>query len=271
MGVRPGHRLRGGLGAFVLPIDWLQGAGLAGVVLGFGGSTVLILVVGLVYATAIRALPRTGGGVLFAVLSAGRIPGFIAGWSLALGYIGIIAMNASAVSLIFRVTFPGLLSHGKLLEVAGWEVYLAEVLVSILFIWVFALLNMKGVEFSGRFQFWAVVTMLTCIAVLGVSAVYAFLTKNIELPAAVPSGQSPLTSVVVILAIAPWALSSKVPLVRAWAAILRSPDLMDNPPLHGAGVGPPAGCRGRRTRMGGGLHLSDSTGSIRRCATPGRR
>lgn len=174
-------------------------------VLGFGGSTLLILVVGLVYATAIRALPRTGGGVLFAVLSAGRIPGFIAGWSLALGYIGIIAMNASAVSLIFRVTFPGLLSHGKLLEVAGWEVYLTEVLVSILFIWVFALLNMKGVEFSGRFQFWAVVTMLTCIAVLGVSAVYAFLTKNIELPAAVPSGQSPLTSVVVILAIAPWA------------------------------------------------------------------
>lgn len=51
-----------GWGAFVLPFDWLQGAGLAGVVLGFGVATVLILVVGLVYATAIRALPRTGGG-----------------------------------------------------------------------------------------------------------------------------------------------------------------------------------------------------------------
>lgn len=53
-------------------------------------------------------------------------------------------MNASAVTLIFRVTFPGLLSHGKLFEVAGPDVYLAEVLVSILFIWVFALLSMKG-------------------------------------------------------------------------------------------------------------------------------
>ena len=194
-----------GWGAFVLPFDWLHDAGLAGVVLGFGIATVLILVVGLVYATAIRALPHTGGGVLFALFSAGRIPGFIAGWSLALGYIGVVAMNASAVTLIFRVTFPGLLSHGKLFEVAGWEVFLAEVLVSILFIWVFALLNMKGVEFTGRFQFWAVVTMLTCIAILGVSAVYAFLTKDIELPAAVPPGQSLLTSVFVILAIAPWA------------------------------------------------------------------
>ena len=66
-------------------------------------------------------------------------------------------------------------------------------------------MNMKGVEFSGRSQFWAVVTMLTCIAVLGVSAVYAFLTQDIELPAAVPPGQSLLTSVFVILAIAPWA------------------------------------------------------------------
>ncbi|MEW1965648.1 hypothetical protein AB0302_09695 [Micrococcus sp. NPDC078436] len=70
-----------GWGAFVLPFDWLQGAGLAGVVLGFGIATVLILVVGLVYATAIRALPHTGGGVLFALFSARRIPGFIAGWS----------------------------------------------------------------------------------------------------------------------------------------------------------------------------------------------
>ena len=34
---------------------------------------------------------------------------------------------------------------------------------------------------------------------------YAFLTKDIELPAAVPPGQSLLTSVFVILAIAPWA------------------------------------------------------------------
>ncbi|MFF5021207.1 amino acid permease [Micrococcus luteus] len=164
----------------------MHDAGLAGVVLGFGVATVLILVVGLVYATAIRALPRTGGGVLFALFSAGRIPGFIAGWSLALGYIGIGAMNASAVTLFFRVTFPGIPSHGKLFEIAGWEVYLAEVLVAILFIWVFALLNMKGVDFPERFQFWAVVTRLTCIAVLGVSAVYAFLTTDIELPAAVP-------------------------------------------------------------------------------------
>ena len=124
---------------------------------------------------------------------------------MALGYIGVVAMNASAVTLIFRMTFPGLLSHGKLFDVAGWEVYLAEVLVTILFIWVFALLNMKGVEFTGRFQFWAVITMLTCITALCVLAVYAFLTKDIELPAAVPPGQSLLTSVFVILAIAPWA------------------------------------------------------------------
>lgn len=114
-------------------------------------------------------------------------------------------MNASAVTLIIRMTFPGLLSHGKLFDVAGWEVYLAEVLVTILFIWVFSLLNMKGVEFTGRFQFWAVITRLSCITALGVFAVYAFVTEDIELPAAVPPGQSLLTSVFVILAIAPWA------------------------------------------------------------------
>ena len=194
-----------GWGAFILPFDWLQNAGLAGIALGFGVATILIMVVGLIYATAIRALPRTGGGVLFALFAAGRVPGFIAGWSLALGYMGIVALNASAVTLVFRVAFPGLLSHGFLFQVAGWDVYLAEVVVSILFIWMFAFLNMKGFEFSGRFQFWAVVTMLTCIAVLAVMALYAFWTQSIELPDAVPPNQSLVASVFVILAIAPWA------------------------------------------------------------------
>lgn len=57
---------------------------------------------------AIRVLPLTGGGVAFAMAALGRTHAFIAGWALTLGYSCVVALNASAVTLVFRVTFPEL-------------------------------------------------------------------------------------------------------------------------------------------------------------------
>lgn len=194
-----------GWGAFILPFDWLQAAGLGGVMVGFAVASVLILLMGLVYAYAIRSLPVTGGGVMFALVGAGRLPGFVAGWALALGYMGIVALNASAVALVFRVTFPNLLTNVKLYSVAGWDVYLPEVIVAILFIIAFSFLNSKGFAFSGRFQFWAVAIMLTAITIVVASMVYTYATGDITLEPAFPEDRSKIAAVFAILAIAPWA------------------------------------------------------------------
>lgn len=74
----------------------------------------------------------------FAMAAPGRTHAFIAGWALTLGYSCVVALNASAVTLVFRVTFPELVMQGALYDAAGWTIYLPEVVICSLFIIVFA-------------------------------------------------------------------------------------------------------------------------------------
>lgn len=142
-----------GWGAFILPFDWMTTGGLGGTVIGFlvGGS--MIAVIALSYGAVIRALPVTGGGVAFAYAALGRTHAFIAGCCLTLGYAGIVALNASATALVFRVTLPGLIMQGKLYLISGWDIYLPEVIIPSIVLVVFAWINIRGVELCGALQY----------------------------------------------------------------------------------------------------------------------
>lgn len=194
-----------GWGAFILPYDWLRSSGIGGIICGFVIATLLVLVIGLNYGEAIRALPQTGGGILFAISAVNRTAGFVVGWALTLGYAGIVALNASAMTLIFRLVTPGLLTHIKLYSVAGWDVYLPEVAVAIAFIAVFAYLNIRGFSFSGRFQFICVVVLLVAVAVLCVSVGYSSRSLSGVHIALFPNDTSHFAAIFGIVAIAPWA------------------------------------------------------------------
>ncbi len=96
----------------------------------------------------------------------GRTNTFIAGRALTLGDSCVVAMSASAVTLLFHVAFPELVMQGALYSVAGWTTYLPEVAVSLLLIMVFAWLSTKGTELSERFQFFAVVFVILVVAII---------------------------------------------------------------------------------------------------------
>ena len=194
-----------GWGAFILPFDWLASGGWGGTLLGFliGGG--VIAVIALSYGAVIRALPVTGGGVAFALASLGRIHAFVAGWCLTLGYAGIVALNASAMALVFRMVLPDIMMQVRLYSVAGWDIYLPEVIVSTLFLVIFAWINARGVELSGRLQFIACILMLVAVALIVVAAVIYLANSQIEMPPAFPAEVSPLVAIATIVAFAPWA------------------------------------------------------------------
>lgn len=194
-----------GWGAFILPFDWMSSGGLAGTLLGFLVGGAMIAVIALSYGAVIRSLPVTGGGVAFAYASLGRLHAFIAGWCLTLGYAGIVALNASATALVFRVTQPELVMQGRLYTVAGWDIYLPEVAISIGFLLLFAWINIRGVELSGRLQYIACVIMLLAVLFILVAAVIVYLAGEVELAPGFPAGASPIAAVTTIVAIAPWA------------------------------------------------------------------
>ncbi|MDO4916610.1 MAG: APC family permease [Rothia sp. (in: high G+C Gram-positive bacteria)] len=194
-----------GWGAFILPFEWEISGGLAGTFIGFIIGGLVIATIAVSYGSVIEKLPVAGGSVAFALSGLGRLHGFIAGWCLTLGYTCIVALNASAVTLVFRVTLPGLVMRARLYSIAGWDIYLPEVIIAILFIVSFAYLNIRGIALSGQFQYFAVVLLLLGVGLIFMVCGILFFTRGITLPSAFPPGISPWKAVFTIIAFAPWA------------------------------------------------------------------
>lgn len=194
-----------GWGAFILPFDWLESSGFGGVLIGFLLGGAMISIVGYCYGTVIRALPVTGGGVALALASLGRVHAFIAGWCLTLGYVGIVALNASAMALLFRTVAPSLMMQLPLYSVAGWQIYLPDVIVSSAFILAFALISLNGVEVSGRLQFFACILLLVSVGLLLAIGLFFGISQKRETLPLIPQGVAPLPAIGLIIAFAPWA------------------------------------------------------------------
>lgn len=194
-----------GWGSFVLPFDWIQQSGWLGATIGFIVGGLMIAVIGLNYGVAVKCLPVSGGGVAHALAACGRLHCAIAGWSLALGYSSIVALNASAVPLIFRSLYPNSSAGILLYTVAGWDVYLSDVLLSSLSLIVFALVASRGARFSGRFQTIAVATMIITVVTLLAWTIAVHGSAESLSGHALPDDLNIFTAAGAIVAIAPWA------------------------------------------------------------------
>ena len=165
----------------------------------------MIGIIGLNFGVAIRCVPVSGGGVAHALSAGGRVHCAIAGWSLALGYSSIVALNASAVPLIFRSLQPNSNSGLLLYTVAGWDVYLSDVVVSSISIIVFALVATRGASISGRFQFIVVSVMTITVLALLLWTLADSGYDNLQYSQSIPEGRSLFAAAGMIIAIAPWA------------------------------------------------------------------
>ncbi|MYL33939.1 amino acid permease [Pontibacillus yanchengensis] len=194
-----------GWGAFVLPTDWMGGKGPLAVVIGLLLGAVLMTVIGVSYGFLIKHFPVSGGEFAYAYIGFGRTHAFIAGWFLTLGYICIVALNASALALLGKFLFPGIVKTGLLYTVAGWDVYLGEVLISTIALIVFAILNIRGASFSGRTQFIFTMVLLSGIILLAIGAFLNGSASTANMQPLFDPSKPAIASILAILAIAPWA------------------------------------------------------------------
>lgn len=194
-----------GWGAFILPTDWLAMGGPLGTLAGFSIGAGLMLVIAVSYGFLIRTFPVSGGELAYALIGYGRVHAFFAGWFLTLGYVCIVALNASALALLFRKIMPSVIEQGYLYTVAGWDVYLPEIIISVTALVVFAVLNIRGTALSGRVQYWACVLMIIAVTAIIISVIASPTTHFGNMSPALPDGVSPVAAIVAIVAIAPWA------------------------------------------------------------------
>src|SRR5690625_213159 len=194
-----------GWGAFVQPINWMETAGPMGVIIGFSIGAVLMMLIAVSYGFLIRSFPVSGGEFAYAYVSLGRTHAFISGWFLTLGYICIVALNASALALMFKYVFPTVLENLYMYQVAGWDVYFVEIIIATVALGLFGYFNVKGSSFSGRMQFVFCVVMVS-----GVIAIFLMTGAQPEagfsnVQPNFPTETTALAAILSIVAIAPWA------------------------------------------------------------------
>ncbi len=194
-----------GWGAFVQPINWMSTAGPLGVIIGFFIGALLMILIAVSYGFLIKSFPVSGGEFAYAYVSLGRTHAFISGWFLTLGYICIVALNASAFALMIKFIFPRLIENIPLYQIAGWDVYLTEILVAAILLALFGFFNIRGTTLSGSMQFVFCIVMIAAIFILlllvGIqpSAGFSNITPMF------PPETTAIAAIISIVAIAPWA------------------------------------------------------------------
>ncbi|MBO6109031.1 MAG: amino acid permease [Eubacterium sp.] len=196
-----------GWGAFVMPADsYLPLAGPLGTVISFVLATLIMCVIAVNYQYMLTRFTGSGGPLVYASESFGPTHGFFCAWFLGLAYISIIPQNATGLTLILRMIFGNTFCFGHMYDIAGYEVYLGELLISIAAIILIAVLFMNG----GRILF-IVQTILAILLAAGIiiilaAAIFSDRTSVSHLePLFSPSEKSGLIQIILVFATMPWA------------------------------------------------------------------
>ncbi|MBR4425211.1 MAG: amino acid permease [Oscillospiraceae bacterium] len=195
-----------GWGSFVMPgTTFLPLAGPWGTALGMLVGALVMFIIGVNYHYLINKYPDAGGTLTYSIRAFGYDHGLLSAWFLILVYIAIMWANATAIVLIVRALFGSVLQWGFHYTVAGYDVYLGEVLLTLAIIVVFGSLTAWRKRLAAGLQ-----TVLAIVLVLGVlfCAVYVLIVNGGAArltPGFATSGKSTAFQLLSIVALSPWA------------------------------------------------------------------
>lgn len=171
-------------------------------------AVIILIIISINYYYMIKRYPVAGGEFIYVNAVFGRKNAFICSWFLALCYLSIVPVNATALALIFRTVLHDVFvfQFGFHYQVAGYDVYMGEVILALTALCLFAWLSIRGVSITGKFQ-----TLLVILLVGGISSVSIAAILNSQVswsnfsPGFPPDAKNHLVAVLSILAISPFA------------------------------------------------------------------
>ena len=197
-----------GWGAFMLPGEsFLPKAGPAGAAIAMAAAALIMMIAANNYSFMMHRFPVTGGAFTYTREAFGVHHSFICSWFLSLSYLSIVPLNATALALICRILFPKALQFGFHYTVAGYHVYLGEVLLAFLTLLLFGFLSMRGVKFAGQFENGLVIALVLGIAVLTAACLLPGPASFQNLKPAFSPHAAPVAGILSVIALAPWAFS----------------------------------------------------------------
>ncbi len=212
-----------GWGSFINPgKKFLPNSGVGGTAIAMVLGALVMIIIAFSYAYMVPKYPKAGGEFTFTKESFGKVPAYACGWFLVAAYLTNVPMNSTAIGLIVDGIFGPVLKWGFHYTIAGFEVWLGEILVACAILLLFGVLNIVGVKKAGIVQTVLAALLIVSVFTLFIAALCSpyFSWENVspvwgfDKKAAIDAGvgyideyanQSALSAILATFAIAPWA------------------------------------------------------------------
>lgn len=196
-----------GWGAFVMPGNtFLGNAGPLGTAAAMGIASLAMIILSFNYHFMINKYPVAGGGFAYTKRAFGQNQAFWCSWFLGLSYLAIVPLNGTALALIGRNLLNNVFQFGFHYNVAGYDIYLGEILLAAAALVFFAVLSIRGVKFAGVFQTALVFALVGGVLIVAVAALISPEASFANLtPGFYPGGNGAAGGILAVVAVAPWA------------------------------------------------------------------
>ena len=165
-----------GWGSFINPgKKFLPNSGVAGTAIAMFLGALVMMVIALSYAYMVPKYPKAGGEFTFTKMCFGKDLAFICGWFLVAAYLTNVPMNSTAIGLIVDGLDgeANILKWGFHYSVAGFDIYLGEMLLAMAILILFGYLNIIGVKKAAIVQTILSSMLVVCVFALCITAIFS--------------------------------------------------------------------------------------------------
>ncbi len=173
-----------GWGSFINPgKKFLPNSGVAGTAIAMVLGALVMVIIACSYAYMVPKHPKAGGEFTFTKMCFGKNMAYLCGWFLVAAYLTNVPMNSTAIGLIVDGLdgSADILKFGFHYSIAGFEVWLGEILLAMGILILFGALNILGVKKAGFIQTVLASLLAICAVTLCLAGLFSAKAKGINM------------------------------------------------------------------------------------------
>lgn len=173
-----------GWGSFINPgKKFLSNSGVAGTAIAMILGALVMIIIAFSYAYMVPKYPKAGGEFTFTKACFGKNAAYLCGWFLVVAYLTNVPMNSTAIGLIVDGLdgSADILKFGFHYSIAGFDIYMGEMLLAMGILILFGYLNIIGVQKAAFVQTILSSLLVICVFTLFVAALVSSKAKGINM------------------------------------------------------------------------------------------
>lgn len=173
-----------GWGSFINPgKKFLPVSGVVGTAIAMFFGALVMIVIAFSYAYMVPKYPKAGGEFTFTKNCFGKNMAFLCGWFLVVAYLTNVPMNSTAIGLIVDGLdgSANILKFGFHYSIAGFDIYMGEVLLASAVLILFGWLNIIGVKKAGFVQVVLSILLIFCVFTLFIATLVSNKAKAVNM------------------------------------------------------------------------------------------